>query len=653
MNKEKKMPGRPANSGFSSPEDFEGIHDVISFLHRDFCGFAIVAKETEDKKWKQLPFIPKGARWEELDKFLDPQKDSFISVNLMRTGRKGNDRLAKICAAYVDIDCRKFNLTPEKAWEIIKKDFIGEQVPPPSLVVMSGRGLHLYWLLAEHPKALPRWNVVEGRLAKIFEPLGADSNATDAARVLRLAFTMNTKCGKMAKIIMVNDVVYTLSELTAALGIKRRKSSAKKEILPATKRQIDWAIYIARELGIPVPDFNNRDETAMFIENNKDRVPSRKHKDESPEGKFSPRKRIDALMSLIPFRTGVDCGRELILFMLCSLIVIETGNYERALKRVLEINRTFKQPLLEKEVIRTTGSVEKKMREGATYKFSFSKMVEQLNITEEEKDAIPFFRGQGGHLSRKERNHADHLAKLKKQGKKTKAEQLKERRKEIEKLLSDGASHAEIRDKLKICERTLEYDIAAIKEERIALDNAEISDRKSVQTPANTPTQKKTKIQKTKSHEKVAAKASKKMPKEGFQNLPSKVRKALLRSEMRAEKKAQTEAKIERELKIIGELIDQGLSRADICRELGICATSLRSKINRLGEEKWNNDNAVPIDFGDDKPFVNVISRWNTCQNVDTSQSDPSSPKPDRNVLPEGSPGKPQFPYWDTPDSPA
>lgn len=652
MNKEKKVLGRPAHTGLSSPKDFKGIIDVMKFIYRDFWGYAIVAKETEEKKWKQRPFIPKRDKWEEVEQFLDPQQDSFTSVNLMYTGRKGNNRLAKICAAYVDVDCRKVNLMPDKAWEIIKRDYIREKVPPPSLVVMSGRGLHLYWLLAEHPKALPRWNMVEDRLVEIFKPLGADSSATDAARVLRLAFTVNTKCGKMAEIIAVNDIVYTISELLSALDIKRLDLSAQEATLPATKKQIEWATYIAQQLGIPVPDFNNRYETAMFIKNNKDRVPCRKHKKTFQGEDFSLRRQIDALIALVPFRTGVDCKRELILFMLRGLIAMETGDYEYALKKTLEVNRMFKHRLDEKEVIRTTASAEKKLKEGKGYRFKLSTMIDRLDITEEEKNAIPYFRSPGT-LTRKERNRAAHLARLRKQGKRTKTEQVKERRKDIEKLLSEGVSHAEIREKLKISERTLGYDIAAIKEERIALDNAEISDRKSVQTPANTPTQKKTKIQKTKSHEKAAVKAGKKMPKGDFENLPSKVQKALLRSKMRAEKKAQTEAKIERELKIIGELIDQGLSRAAICRELGICATSLRSKINRLGEEKWNNDNAVVIDFGDDKPFVNVISRWNTCQNVDTSQSDPSSPKPDRNVLPEGSPGKPQFPYWDTPDSPA
>ena len=68
-------------------------------------------------------------------------------------------------------------------------------IPPASLVIHSGRGVYLKWLLKSPlpQAALPRWNAVQRELVSRLAEFGSDPKARDASRVLRLVSTCNTK----------------------------------------------------------------------------------------------------------------------------------------------------------------------------------------------------------------------------------------------------------------------------------------------------------------------------------------------------------------------------------------------------------------------------------------------------------------------------
>lgn len=61
-------------------------------------------------------------------------------------------------------------------------------LPEPSIIVDSGHGYHSYWLLTERTT-----KDVTGILRAIADKTGADSKATDRARIMRLPDTMNVK----------------------------------------------------------------------------------------------------------------------------------------------------------------------------------------------------------------------------------------------------------------------------------------------------------------------------------------------------------------------------------------------------------------------------------------------------------------------------
>jgi hypothetical protein len=82
-------------------------------------------------------------------------------------------------------------------------------IPTPSLIVASGRGYHTKWLFTRAVpwQALDRWNVVERTISeRLQEPLNADLRAVDAARVLRVVGTMNSRSGTVARVVWCNNV---------------------------------------------------------------------------------------------------------------------------------------------------------------------------------------------------------------------------------------------------------------------------------------------------------------------------------------------------------------------------------------------------------------------------------------------------------------
>jgi RepB DNA-primase N-terminal domain len=95
------------------------------------------------------------------------------------------DNIVDIPAVWADVD---FKDTPK---ERLGKNL--ENFPyKPSAIVLSGGGVHLYWLFNE-PANKNDINVVEDINRRITQAIGADNNSTDASRVLRMPGSLNYK----------------------------------------------------------------------------------------------------------------------------------------------------------------------------------------------------------------------------------------------------------------------------------------------------------------------------------------------------------------------------------------------------------------------------------------------------------------------------
>ncbi|MER1082074.1 replication protein, partial [Pseudomonas aeruginosa] len=100
---------------------------------------------------------------------------------------------------------RSVGRTPEQLAESVLYYCRLEGIPAPSLLIYSGRGIQAKWLLdgALPRHALPRWNACQRYLVDRLTSLGADLQAKDASRVLRLVNTVNTKSGNVCRVVHV------------------------------------------------------------------------------------------------------------------------------------------------------------------------------------------------------------------------------------------------------------------------------------------------------------------------------------------------------------------------------------------------------------------------------------------------------------------
>lgn len=141
---------------------------------------------------------------------LDQDRDTWISQAEFTQPNRRLVHLLRIPLCFVDLDTYKTpfkEASPEAMYKRVWGYCLDEDLPVPSLILFSGRGLQVKWLL-ERPlprAALPRWNAVQKHLVTGLELFGADSGAKDASRVLRLVDTINTRSGERVRVLWVNQ----------------------------------------------------------------------------------------------------------------------------------------------------------------------------------------------------------------------------------------------------------------------------------------------------------------------------------------------------------------------------------------------------------------------------------------------------------------
>lgn len=131
------------------------------------------------------------------------QPEIYVSYQAFR-GHRCLKNLSHLGALYVDLDFHRM-----EAWTSLPAEWVAEQVrvrlsdenlPTPSYILSSGRGLLAVWLHNCVPKAaLPRWQAIQRELGRVLAGFGADRNACDAARVFRLLGSRNSKSGTLVR----------------------------------------------------------------------------------------------------------------------------------------------------------------------------------------------------------------------------------------------------------------------------------------------------------------------------------------------------------------------------------------------------------------------------------------------------------------------
>ncbi|WP_244440969.1 replication protein [Neobacillus jeddahensis] len=329
------------------------------FHHNDSDGWITVAKKTETGKFQQHHYKPEELA-DNLTEWLG--EDVYFSQNTFYKPQRQIQNLRQLKSLYVDLDFYLFNYDPSWVLGKLEHEFFGQAIPDPNIIIFSGQGIVLIWLLEAVPyKALPLWQAVQDYFLKQLKELGGDSKASDAARVFRIAGSINSKNGVDVHAQYRHDYRYELRQL-------------QRDYLP--------------ELEETKIKTKTKGRKAKIVRVHA--VRSLHHA------------RILDLAKIVELREYDVYGhRELICFLyrywLCCLL----DDPDEALGSTLELNSQFKNPLRKREVEKATKSAQKAWEArsdkqaneeaikrgypGAGYNIKNTKLIDWLDITEEEQ----------------------------------------------------------------------------------------------------------------------------------------------------------------------------------------------------------------------------------------------------------------------------
>jgi hypothetical protein len=258
----------------------EVVPAPILHLHRHEDGYIAFATERDGDDWRPLVSIKASELEMWFPLFRDQLlKDAYVGINadwrLRKYGEHGaaygyplhrSDRLRYINACYVDIDFHKLGLDLGTViGRVINLQESG-QLPHASMIVRSGHGVWLLWLIHDvesaelsqraFPDKLELYSSIQNAIIERLLFLGADMAARDAARHLRIPGSLNSGAEQTVEWWIQGEssrgYIYTLPQLAKLFkAIPTRRHHG--EIIahnPAKRR--GWVALNARRLR----DFN-------------------------------------------------------------------------------------------------------------------------------------------------------------------------------------------------------------------------------------------------------------------------------------------------------------------------------------------------------------------------------------------------------------
>ncbi len=202
---------------------FESWIEPAHYLRSDSSSayFALLTQDAgrTTKRQRSFPVHAMGFVIDACDKSID----TWISQAEFWAPTRRLLHFMRVGLLFVDLDTYKLpefaGLSPEALLERLLRLCEAMCLPEPSLVVFSGRGLQAKWVLDSGlpARALPRWSLVQHEIGRRLAGLGADPNALDASRVLRLDQTVNSRSGEVVRVVYRAGTRYDFNQLADAL----------------------------------------------------------------------------------------------------------------------------------------------------------------------------------------------------------------------------------------------------------------------------------------------------------------------------------------------------------------------------------------------------------------------------------------------------
>ncbi|MFD3158860.1 DNA-binding response regulator (plasmid) [Haloimpatiens sp. FM7330] len=306
----------------------------IQILHSKDDGYITVAVK-KDKLWSQYHYKYNVLK-EHIGKVLGIEGvNIYMSPNSFYVPFRRIENVRKLNSLYIDLDYYTINKFKNKSVDdilyILEKDYFDKKVPKASFIVITGRGLCIYWSIEPVPKqALPLWNAVQKIFLDKLKNIGADQKSIDAARVMRLAGSINQKNEKVTEILVYDEKKYVLKDIQEKYVPKltpyvknpcHRQRGRKANVV---KMFTLYSLHLARLKDI----VKIQELRGGMCRNSKGQL----------------------------LETG---QREFMCFLYRYWCCCFTSDVKKALEDTKEFNKNFKRPLRDKEVEKQTASAQK------------------------------------------------------------------------------------------------------------------------------------------------------------------------------------------------------------------------------------------------------------------------------------------------------
>lgn len=294
----------------------------------------------------------------DIDEYKD-KRDIYYTPNTFNSPiKRQRDYLWQLHRFYIDIDHKKGTRAIE-SFEVvgaIEQLVENKKIPEPTEYINSGRGIHVYWDIANcHIMLLDLWEKIENYLfnqvkeiEKDIENIEVDKRATDPTRLLRLPGTINSKDNsKCYSMLKRDDNIYNIFDLKKAY-IKPNKAYKKN------KSNIAY---------LPTKNLYTLNKS-----------------------------RLEDFKAIVSLRNGEVKGYRNTLIMLYSYHyrLINEITVEELINITKEFNKSFKEPYKIRELISVCRSVNRTVKhfqedESKGYKFTNKYIIESLDISEQEQ----------------------------------------------------------------------------------------------------------------------------------------------------------------------------------------------------------------------------------------------------------------------------
>lgn len=357
----------------------------------------------------------------DIDEYKD-KRDIYYTPNTFNSPiKRQRDYLWQLHRFYIDIDHKKGTRAIE-SFEVvgaIEQLVENKKIPEPTEYINSGRGIHVYWDIANcHIMLLDLWEKIENYLfnqvkeiEKYIENIEVDKRATDPTRLLRLPGTINSKDNsKCYSMLKRDDNIYNIFDLKKAY-IKPNKAYKKN------KSNISY---------LPTKNLYTLNKS-----------------------------RLEDFKAIVSLRNGEVKGYRNTLIMLYSYHyrLINEITVEELINITKEFNKSFREPYKIRELISVCRSVNRTVKhfqedESKGYKFTNKYIIESLDISEQEQKKLLTIISTDEKYRRK--NIKRNEARRNEEGLTPKQAELKELRVKVLELKGQGLSLRNIAKELNI-----------------------------------------------------------------------------------------------------------------------------------------------------------------------------------------------------------